>query len=334
MTDKPAHSLRAPDGFKWGSFANAKGADIRYGSLKAEGESKGTVVMLTGFRESIEKYFETAEEMRARGFDVWIMDWRGQGGSERYLQDNPQKMHHEGYDEQIETLHQFTQTVVDKAPSGPLFMMAHSMGAHIGLRYLKEHEGVFDSAVLTAPMFDINTGTVPKPLARQMAKFAKAGNYLERYVPGGGDWSEEKNVFEGNSKTGDENRFNAGLDLVRGAPSLKTGDPTYGWVYHTFQSIDILGQEDYLRGIKTPILMQTSEHETVVDKQAQERAAGLLPNCRRVEVPGARHEIWQETDALRNSWFARVDAFMAERLSPAGPRPKKPDPSAPRPPGL
>jgi len=332
MTEKPANPLREPDGFKWGSFANAKGADIRYGSLKADGESKGTIVMLPGFRESVEKYFETAQEMKERGFDVWIMDWRGQGGSERYLQDNPQKMHHEGYDEQIETLHQFTQTVVDKAPSGPMMMVAHSMGAHIGLRYLKEHEGVFDSAILTAPMLDINTGTLPKPLARQMAKFAKAGNYLDKYIPGGSDWSEEKNAFKDNNKTGDEARFKSTLDLVRTNPDLKTGDPTYGWVYHSFQSIDILNQEDYLKGIKTPILLQISEHENVVDKPAQERAAGLLPNCKRVDIPGAQHEIWQESDALRKGWLDKVDTFLAERLSPSGPRPKKPEPSAPRPP--
>jgi len=332
MTEKPANPLREPDGFKWGSFANAKGADIRYGSLKADGESKGTIVMLPGFRESVEKYFETAQEMKERGFDVWIMDWRGQGGSQRYLQDNPQKMHHEGYDEQIETLHQFTQTVVDKAPSGPMIMSAHSMGAHIGLRYLKEHEGVFDSAMLTDPMFDINTGTLPKPLARQMAKFAKAGNYLDKYIPGGSDWSEEKNVFKDNNKTSDEARFKRSIDIVRANPDLKTGDPTYGWVYHTFQSIDILNQEDYLKEIKTPILLQISEHGNVVDKPAQERAAGLLPNCKRVDIAGAQHEIWQESDALRKGWLDKVDTFLAERLSPSGPRPKKPEPSAPRPP--
>jgi lysophospholipase len=334
MTEKPIPALRAPDGFKWGSFTNAKGADIRYGSLKAEGESKGTVVMLPGFRESVEKYFEAAQEMKDRGFDVWVMDWRGQGGSDRYLQDNPQKMHHEGYDEQIETLHQFTQTVVDKSPSGPMLMVAHSMGAHIGLRYLKEHDGVFDSAVLTAPMLDINTGTLPKPLARQMAKFAKAGNYLDKYIPGGSDWSAEKDTFKDNNKTGDAARFDAAARLVRDNPGLRTGDPTYGWVFHTFQSIDILNQEDYLKGIKTPVLMQISGRESVVDRQAQERAAGILPDCRRVDIPEARHEIWQESDALRKDWLDKVDTFIAERISPATPQPKKPEPSAPRPPKL
>ncbi len=332
MTDQPTHPLREPDGFQWGSFTNAKGADIRYGHVKADGESKGTIVMLPGFRESIEKYFETVQDMKSQGYDVWLMDWRGQGGSQRYLQDNPQKMHHEGYDEQIETLHQFTQNVVDRSPSGPMLLMAHSMGGHIGLRYLKEHDGVFDRAVLTAPMVDINTGTLPKPLARQMAKFAKAGNYLDKYIPGGGDWNEEKNAFKDNNKTSDEPRFKLWMDTLRADPSLKTGDPTYGWVYHTFQSIDILGQEDYLKSIKTPILMQISGRENVVDRHAQERAAGLLPDCRRVDIADAQHEIWHEADNLRKPWLATVIGFLGEPLKPSGPRPKKSEPSAPRPP--
>lgn len=325
--------MKEPDGFKWGHFNNAKGADIRYGHVKADGECKGTVVLLTGFRESIEKYFETANELKAQGYDIWMMDWRGQGGSERYLPGTPQKMHHEGYQEQLDTLHQFTQNVVDKSPAGPMVMMAHSMGAHIGLRYLHDHADVFDSAVLTAPMVDIATGSLPKPLARQMAKFAKAGNYLDKYVPGGSDWMDEKNTFTGNAKTSDPDRFQAYSDFLKANEDLKTGDPTYGWVYETFQSIDILSQEDYLREIKTPILMEISGKEAIVDKAAQERAAGLLPNCTRVDVPESLHEIWHERDELRKPWLAKVTGFLAQNIHPAaGPKPKKPDPSAPRPP--
>src|SRR4029078_12049972 len=97
------------------------------------------------------------------------------------------------------TLPQFTQKIMPKSDK-PLIMVAHSMGAHTGLRYLKEHEGVFDSALLSSPMIDIVTAGLPKPLARQMAKFAKAGNYLEKYIPGGGDF-KGREAFEGNNKT-------------------------------------------------------------------------------------------------------------------------------------
>lgn len=322
--------FKEPDGLHWGRFTNGAGEDVRYARLPAKGESRGTVVLLQGFRESIEKYHEVTRELHAQGLDVWLMDWPGQGGSERFVPDAPQRAHSRGYDSQIETLRRFTDTVVEKNGK-PLMMMAHSMGAHIGLRFMHDYPDVFDSAMLTAPMFDIMTGSLPRPLARQMAKFASAGGYLEKYVPGGGDWRAEKHVFDGNNKTGDAERFENGVNLLRDNDALKIGDPTYGWIYHTFKSIDILNDETYLKNIKTPVLMQVSGRDTVVSISAQARAAALLPDCRRVDVAGARHEVWFETDALRDMWSKAVRAFIDERTAPpAPPSVKKPDPSAPK----
>jgi lysophospholipase len=320
--------FREPDGFTWGHFKNAKGADIRYGHVAPEGEPKGRIVVLPGFRESAEKYFEVANEMVAKGYEIWVMDWRGQGGSERYLKDNPQKAHHEGYDEQIETLHQLTQTIMPKSDK-PLFMLGHSMGAHTGMRYLKEHEGVFDSAMLTSPMLDIITAGLPKPLARQMAKFAKAGNYLEKYIPGGSDHNGKRDPFEGNTVTSDPVRFERRNDVIQEHPELKIGDPTYGWIYHTFASIDILKDEAYLKGIKTPILMEVSDNDKIVERSAQDRALTFLPNARKIEIPGAMHEIWMEQDKYRNQWVQKLDEFLEERLKALAPEPKKPSPTAP-----
>jgi len=319
-------SFKEPDNFTFGTFQNAKGANIRYGHVKAEGETKGTVVILPGFRETAEKWFEVTREMQKKGFDVYIMDWRGQGGSDRYIKGS-QKAHSEGYDEQIATLHQFMTTVVDKNAAKPVVMMAHSMGAHLGLRYLKEHEGTFDSAVLSSPMLDIVTAGLPKPLARQMAKFAKAGNYLEKYIPGGTDWTEEK--FENNTKTSDPERFHASNEIFLKNENLKTGDPTYGWIYHTFSSIDVLNDEDYLKAIKTPILMGVTDHDKIVDPAAQQRALKLLPNVQSIDLKGAKHELWMERDELRDPWKNKVDGFLDERLKAAAPAPKKPSPPKP-----
>ena len=53
---------------------------------------KGTVCLFQGRAEFIEKYFETVRELRARGFAVATIDWRGQGLSDRALRD-PRKGH-------------------------------------------------------------------------------------------------------------------------------------------------------------------------------------------------------------------------------------------------
>lgn len=304
--------FREPAGFQWGEFIDSGGAKIRYGSLQPEGKSKGTMVIVPGFREPIEKYFEVIRERTARGFAVWIMDWRGQGGSERFLKENPQKMHSEGYSEHIETLYYFVNKVFKKTAE-PLILMAHSMGAHIGLRTLKEYPDVFDLAVLTAPMFNISIGFLPKSVARMIVRIAKTGGWLEKYIPFGGDWNGE--VFSGNAKTGDPDRFNVLGKIYKNKPELKMGASTYDWVFHTFASIDILNNEAFLKAIKIPVLIQISGKDTIVDNVATERACRLLSDCTHMYMPSARHEIWMEKDGLRSIWLEKVDVFLEERLN-------------------
>ena len=71
-----------PPGFTWGSFAAADGARLRWGHLPAA-EPRAECVMVGGFSECIEKYFETIGDLAARGLSVWCLDRRGQGGSDR-----------------------------------------------------------------------------------------------------------------------------------------------------------------------------------------------------------------------------------------------------------
>src|SRR4051812_9868999 len=71
-----------PEGFVWGTFTNTHGQALRWGCYARPGADK-TCVLVGGFTEFIEKYFETAQDFAARGFAVWCMDWLGQGGSAR-----------------------------------------------------------------------------------------------------------------------------------------------------------------------------------------------------------------------------------------------------------
>jgi len=322
-----------PAGFTWGNFKDAGGANIRYGSLQPQGEPKGTIVLVSGFRESTEKYFEVIRDMADRGFAVWMMDWRGQGGSDRFLAHALQRLHSKGFDDNIATLHQFTQTVVKKS-NGPLILMGHSMGGHLCLRYLKEHEGVFDSAVLTSPMCDILTPGLPRVIAHRLIDLARVGHYMDRYIPGGHNWDERNEDFDSNKLTSDPVRFGVATEIFRKNPAMKMGDPTYAWVEAAFKSIKTLNDPAYLKSIKTPVLMGISGNDQIVDAAASRNAAALMPNCTRVDIPGAKHEIWMERDELRAPWLDRVGTFLQERLEQYALTQKKSNiKQPPRPPG-
>jgi lysophospholipase len=301
-----------PAGFHWGHFRDRGGVNIRYGWVSPyDGVVHGTVVILPGFREPVEKLFELTRDLLEQGFAVWLLDRQGQGGSDRVIKDHPQKMGGVDYTNHIHALHHFVTGIVKHA--GPLLLFGHSMGGHIALRYLKEH-GVFNAAVLTSPMVDIQTPPFPRIIALMLVAGARLLGLLDWYVPGGQGALLTDKVFPGNLRTSDPQRFAVQAEIFSKKPELKMNGPTFGWVAEALRSIKILNDESYLRAIKTPILMGIAGNDKIVDVEAEKRAASLMPNCEEVEIPEARHEIWMERDVLRQPWMIKVSSFLATHL--------------------
>ena len=128
-----------PDDFDFPQhFINDDGKKIRYGHAEPDGDKKGTVVLTTGYADFTEAYFETIQDFLDRGFAVWMMDWQGQGGSERYY-DNPRIPSPDGPINNIRDLHHFRNNVVKADDDKPVFLASHSMGGQMSLHYIKEH---------------------------------------------------------------------------------------------------------------------------------------------------------------------------------------------------
>lgn len=309
-----------PAGMQWGTFDSPHSGTIRYGHIKPEGEVKGSIVVLPGRTEFAEKYYETIRDLTKRGYEVWTMDWYGQGGSERHL-DNPLKDHKDDYANDVADLHHFMENVFSPSTDGPVMMTAHSMGGHIGLRYLHDHPGKFDCAAVTSPMLDIHTAPFPKSMARKLASLAEKFGQTDKYIIGGSDNEHGKGNYAEEKVSTDPIRRMVHNYWTDKKPELALGSPTFGWLNETFKSIDIVYDADYLKAIKTPVLIGIGMDDTVVDVPAQQRAGKILPNATTVEITGARHEIWMESDAKRNKWIKAFDDFTARHMAP------KPGPS-------
>src|SRR5581483_5466696 len=72
-----------PDGAIAGAIKTRDGVTLRFARWLPPPGRKGTVCIFPGRTEFIEKYFEVVRDLRTRGFAVAILDWRGQGGSQR-----------------------------------------------------------------------------------------------------------------------------------------------------------------------------------------------------------------------------------------------------------
>ncbi|OEU65085.1 MAG: hypothetical protein BBJ57_06065 [Desulfobacterales bacterium PC51MH44] len=286
---------------------------IRYGVWYCQKEKRrGSVILLNGRTEFMEKYAETISELNQRGFDVYSFDWRGQGLSTRMLA-NRHKGFIENYDIYINDLENFISKVVQPEAASPLVILAHSMGAHIALRFIHDHPGVADRAVLVSPMINISPTIFPRWFIRFIVRVATKAGFRHAYAIGSGDYADEK--FEGNKLTSDPERFMDEEKAIAKNPDLALGGVTYGWLASTFESIDILTKPGFAEKITAPILIISAGDDKVVSIKAQKGICSSLANCRFTEIPGARHEILMEIDAIRSVFWDEFDRFTGAGLT-------------------
>jgi lysophospholipase len=182
------------------------------------------------------------------------------------------------------------------------------MGGHIAIRYLAEHENIFNSTILLSPMIDIRTFPFPKKLLQKIIRiFVKAG-YDKVYIAGDDRQIEKK--FKRNSLTSDKIKFEKSKNIAIENPQLAIGGVTTGWLHASFDSIDLLNQPGYLENIRTRILVFSAEKDRVVCNNAQKLLCNRLPNCKFIEVSGSRHEILQEKDIIQKQFWDFFEHFF------------------------
>lgn len=283
---------------------------LRYGIWKVPEDScRGTVVLLHGRTEFIEKHFETIADLLARGLSVFTLDWRGQGLSDT-LNGETLKGHVGDYLHYVEDLEMFMTTKVAPATQGPLFIVAHSMGGHVALRYCHDHPGVIRRAVLCAPLVQLEPGRAPGLLTRLAARVIVGLGFHTRYVPGhAAYWSAREN-FPGNPLTSDERRYRIASEWIKRDPNLAVGPPTIGWLGAMFRSISEIHRPGYGAAIETPILMIAGERDTVVSAAGARRYCDLLPHGSFLSLPEAQHEILHEREDIRAVFWSAFDRFL------------------------
>ncbi len=297
------------------------GATLRYAHWASDAKTRrGQLLFLNGRTEFIEKAIQSYAVMVNSGLDLWTLDWRGQGLSERFLNDS-HKGHITDYQLYLDDLDSFVRDIADlPGRPGKTFMLAHSMGGHIGLRYLHDHPGVIDKAVLLAPMIDISVNRAPLRKLNQIIKMIGFGN---AYALGTGrfkpifinpdDPNDNGTVehyrallprYEGLSRNP---RTRAEIErFVRDNKALAIGGPTSAWLDATFHSINLTLAPGYAEAIRTPVLLIGGGRDKTVITAEQEAIADRLPKGAFRLIERGGHELLMECPYIRKEVF---DAF-------------------------
>ncbi|WP_158813772.1 alpha/beta fold hydrolase [Methylocapsa sp. S129] len=285
------------------------GVQLRTARWVPQTAVRGTVAILQGRSEFIEKYFELIGQLLARGFAVATMDWRGQGGSTRQLK-NPRKGHIDDFSLFERDLGALVDDVLGPSCPQPWFGLCHSMGGAIMLSIAHAGRSPFERVVLTAPMIGPAGLTYPR-VAHTLVEILDTLGFGGAFAPGGRGASVMTMPFKNNVLTSDPVRYARSASVLAAAPELGLGWWTIGWAHAAFRLWRRFEDPDYARQILgPPMLIVGSSADRVVDLHAIERFASRLRSGRLIMIDGAEHEILVERDALRDQFWAAFDKFI------------------------
>lgn len=279
---------------------------IRLRAMRAIPEApRGTLVLLGGRGDYIERYFETTRDVLMRGFAVAIVDLRGQGGSQRLAKEPYRDVttSFADFEEDVRTL--MDGLVLPTCPP-PYYALGHSTGGHILLRVLRKNDW-FSKAMLISPLVEIVYGPWPKPVVWLLVNTMALARQGSRFLPGIRKTPMGRADFPGNPLTSDRRRWDRDSSTLEAAPQLGLGGPTFAWLHAARRSLkEMLKMEKP----SAPVLIVAAGADRVVGNEGIRRLANKVPGIALTFIPGSRHEILSERDEIRQQFLAAFDSFI------------------------
>ena len=296
-----------PEGLDAREVVTKDGVGLRAAHLRGRG-GKGTVVIVCGRGDFIERYFETINDLAARGYGVAIFDFRDQGGSARrnrnFYRDRIRRFAE--YDADLTAV--MNQMVLpDCLP--PYYALGHSTGGLVVLRALKRRIW-FERAVLSAPLLGLRRGAWPKFAVRVLPTLMTALGLGSVFVPGQARRPLRAEDFLDNPLTSDKKRFLRSTAILEQEPRLGLGGATFGWIG---AALDSLRDIDSLRkpgAVRIPVLIVAAGRDRVVDTGAARRFATDSERLAFVSIGEARHDLLSEVNEVREQFLAAFDSFL------------------------
>jgi lysophospholipase len=296
----------APENRSEGYFETHDGHKLRYAIFRgSQPVAKGTVILLHGRNEFIEKYFETIRDLNARGLWVATFDLRGQGGSARLIR-HPSRGHVRRFSDYEHDLTTFIDQIVLPDTRLPFYLLAHSTGGLIALSAAPQLGSRIERMVLSAPFIGLTgQGASPRVIRALANAFCAVGlgsQPLNRRF--------RERPFASNPLTSDEPRYRRARDIAAARPDLVLGPPSARWLQQAFETIDRVTQPEHLYSIGIPTLLLAPTLDGIIPFAEQERLSRYFRAAQLVPISGARHEIFQERDVYRGAALAAVHAFI------------------------
>ncbi|MBS0488646.1 MULTISPECIES: serine aminopeptidase domain-containing protein [unclassified Phenylobacterium] len=281
-----------PEGWAWGYIGVGDQPLQRYGVASTRRVPVATVVIVPGYGETAELWFETASDLIERGCTVWILDRAGQGGSGRYVL--PRDLGFTpSFDPEVAALRELVRVVVRPTPETPLILLTQADGAVVALSAVRSGLRT-DGVIASSPQ-------IAEPPEKALLGPVKRAS---KPPPGWKPWSRERADDLAAGRTHDAWRGQVGHAWMTANPDLRLAGPSLGWTNAFETASRVL--ESGARQVRAPVLMLNPD-----------RRAGAfcrqLADCTATTLSGARSALHIESDRWRGPWLDAVGAFIDAR---------------------
>ena len=272
--------------------------------------AKGSIIISHGFSEFLGRQTEMIYYFLQQGYSVFTLEHRGHGRSGLLGSDDSQILV-EDFDYYVEDLKTYIdEIVIPDSKDNNLYIFAHSMGGAIATRFIEVYPEYITSAVLSAPMFQVNTGSYPAIFAKTLANVMNFIGLGQRYVLGEAPYSDEY-YFE-TCGTTSQARYDYSYNIVVENKEYQRGGASYKWLKEALAATKEITSKKNASLVETPILLFQAENDTMVLPDGQDKFAEYAQNCELIKVDGARHEIYRENDELLKPYLAKIFNFFEE----------------------
>ncbi len=267
-------------------------------------KAKPILVICPGYSEPAAKYLELVKDLGA-SFEIYIIDHRGQGLSDR-LNDYKHVSYIEKFDNFIFDLDKFSREVIEPQKRKS-FILAHSMGGFIAIKYLMSSSSLpYSGAVLNSPMLEINLSPIPNWLAPYILKVISMFNLLEKPI-----WGKGENAIRGpfltNRVTSSRIRWQAYRDLLKMHPEMAINGMTWNWMKESYEATTSFVSDE--KQVTVPTLLLQAEKDRVVVNSAQNEFCDTQELCSLKTLKKGKHELLFEVDEIRKKTVQYILEF-------------------------
>lgn len=314
----PPPAFHLPADARVETAAMADGTVVRRMALDRR-PAFANALVLNGRADFLEKWADAYVAIAGQQLGIAGWDWRGQGLSTRSVSTGAG--HIDRFDRWLGDLDELGDWALGALPPRPWIAVAHSMGAHLLLRWLSDPAYAghrlrkrLCGVVLVAPFFGLGMAWPLRLAVLAAARRAVARGHGERFAPGQGPYSDRA-IAEARMLllTGSMARFEDEARWVAANPALACGGVTWGFLHAFAQSQRAL-EAGTLDALDLPVMILLAGRERLVDNRAATRIAARLPRVELSVLAGSAHEILRETDRPRCDALAQIRGF-AERVT-------------------